>query len=268
MRRQQSPIFARLECPRRIWAVAAIHGEATRLADLHGQLARVIEPGDRLVYLGNYLGIGAEITATMDELLSFRRAFLTIPGIEPQDIVHLRGTQEEMWWKLLHVQLATSPLQVFDWMLDNGLDTTLRAYGGSADEARSRFREGVLATTKWTGRLRDNLKAHPGHDDLLASVKRAAFSEGGELLFVHAGVDPNRPLDAQQDIFWWGGADFGAIRDPYDGFQRVIRGFDPDHQGVQFGPATASIDGGAGFGGPLTAICFDLNAEPIETLIA
>ena len=50
--------FAVLRKSRRVWAVAAIHGEAEKLATLHRALEPRIVAGDRLVYLGNYLGHG------------------------------------------------------------------------------------------------------------------------------------------------------------------------------------------------------------------
>ena len=61
--------FAVLRRYRRVWAVAAIHGEADRLGRLHERLAGSLGPGDRLVYLGNYLGRGAAVAATVDGLL-------------------------------------------------------------------------------------------------------------------------------------------------------------------------------------------------------
>ena len=88
----------------RVWAVAAIHGEAERLRGLHHQIARRFQPRDRLVYLGNYLGYGSDIVATLDELITYRREVLAAPGMMPQDIVFLRGAQEEMWQKLLQLQ--------------------------------------------------------------------------------------------------------------------------------------------------------------------
>jgi len=68
--------FVRLRRARRIWAVAAIHGEATRLTRLHDLIAARFADGDRLVYLGNYLGHGGAVAATIDELLDFRRQLL------------------------------------------------------------------------------------------------------------------------------------------------------------------------------------------------
>ena len=104
-----SQIFATLSGYQRVWAVASIHGEADRLAALHAGLWARLRPGDRLVYLGNIIGRGPNSVATIDELLSFRRAFMTIePAVEPQ-VIYLRGAQEEMLQKLLQLQFATDP---------------------------------------------------------------------------------------------------------------------------------------------------------------
>ena len=71
--------FARLRPGRRIWAVASIHGEAERLGRLHDRIAERFRDGDRIVYLGNYLGRGSAVAATLDELLDFRRRVLARP---------------------------------------------------------------------------------------------------------------------------------------------------------------------------------------------
>ena len=71
--------FAIIENARRIWAIGSIHGEADKLAALHERLFSRLAPGDRLIYLGNYLGYGPAIIETVDEILSFRRKFLARP---------------------------------------------------------------------------------------------------------------------------------------------------------------------------------------------
>src|SRR5262245_43578181 len=101
--------FSILTQARRVWAVAAIHAEAAKLREAHDELAARLLPGDRLVYLGNLIGHGGAIVQTMDELLSFRRDFLCMPGAIPEDIAYLRGAQEEMWRKLLQIQFAPGP---------------------------------------------------------------------------------------------------------------------------------------------------------------
>ncbi|WP_157089280.1 metallophosphoesterase family protein [Oceanibaculum pacificum] len=249
--------FAVLRAGTRFWAVAAIHGEAERLMRLHDLLAPRLVDGDRLVYLGNLIGHGTRIAETMDELLRFRIGFLARPRVFAADVAYLRGNQEEMWDKLLQLQFAPSPPEVLGWMLRQGLEGTLAAYGSSTAEAMGVARQGAVAISRWTGQLRARMQAHGGHARLLSGLKRAAYSEAGGLLFVNAGIDPARPLTAQSDSFWWGGGSFGRIASPYAGFTRVVRGFDPSHGGAAEGEFTATIDAGCGFGGPLAAACFD-----------
>lgn len=249
--------FAVLRRARRVWAIAAIHGEAERLTSLHGVLAEAFEDGDCIVYLGNYLGSGADVIGTVDELLAFRRALIARPRVFAGDVVYLRGSQEEMWQKLLQLQFAPNPREVYDWMIDHGLGATLRAYGGDEKIGAATAREGALGITRWTQWLRAAMQARPGHYSLMSALKRAALTEDGKLLFVHAGIDPSRPLSAQSDSFWWNLGGFSRLAQPYAGFRCVIRGYDRRHGGLIEAAHTTSIDAGCGFGGPLLAACFD-----------
>src|SRR3546814_735383 len=147
-RSASSEAFAVLRHARRIWAVAAIHAELGRLRDAHQELAARLLPGDRLIYLGNTVGHGTDSIATFDELLAFRRDFLCLPGVEAEDIVYLRGAQEEMWRKLLQIQFAPGPGEVFDWMLRHGLEPTLRGYGVDPQQVRGILRDGALAVSR------------------------------------------------------------------------------------------------------------------------
>lgn len=268
-------IFATLRWGRRVWAVASIHGEAERLAALHRELERRFAAGDRLVYLGNILGRGGGIRAAVDEILAVRRALIARPGMFASDIAYLRGSQEEMWAKLLQLQMAPNPHEVLGWMLDHGVGATLAAYGGDAARGLDAARQGAVAITRWTSGLRAAMRAAPGHEPLFSALRRAAFTDetfdqadGGALLFVNAGLDPSRPLSAQSDSFWWGAGGFSQIAAPYGGFRLVVRGFDPAHAGVQTTAFTASIDAGCGFGGPLVAACFDGAGELVEVIEA
>ena len=85
---------------------------------------------------------------------------------------------------------------------------------------------------------------------------------------MHAGIDPERPLSAQSDSLWWATGNFMRLDRSYGGFIRVVRGFDPRHGGVQTGQFTASIDGGAGFGGVLIAACFDRRGDVVDVIEA
>ncbi len=249
--------FGTLTGGRRIWAIAAIAGERARLAALHGELVGRLTLRDRLVYLGNYLGHGPDIVGTMDELVGFRREALALPGMMAQDIVFLRGAQEEMWHKLLQLQLALNAGEVLTWMLGRGVDATIAAYGGNPAAGMAAARGGTLTMTRWTAGLRDAMASHPGHRELMSQIKCACVTADGALLFVHAGLDPERPLETQSDAFWWNPGGFARMAEPYSGYRKVVRGFDPDRAGLAIGNHTATIDGGCGAGGPLVACCFD-----------
>ncbi|MDP6567833.1 MAG: hypothetical protein QF578_23610 [Alphaproteobacteria bacterium] len=253
-----------LNAPRRIWAVPAILGQAPALRDLHAGLADRLQPQDALVYLGNYMGQGPAVVETIDEVLAFQAALTSRPALRGLQIVHLRGAQEEMWVKLLEIQWAMQPAETFDWMLAHGAEATLRAYGGDPADAPARFRSGVVTTTRWTTELRETFQDHPGHYEFLHRLASAAPTSDGRLLFVSTGIDPARPLEKQNDAFWWGSPAFEALAEPFGGFALVIRGFAADRQGGAIGDHALSIDSGCGDGGSLRAVCFSPDGAILE----
>lgn len=260
--------FAVLKAGRRVWAVASIHGEAARLRQIHEALAERFMPGDRLAYLGNYLGRGGQIRETVDELLRFRRILIAAPRMFASDVAYLRGGQEEMWQKLLQLQFAPNPREVLGWMLQNGVEATLMAYGGDPQQAAAAARDGAVSITRWTNQMRNAMQASPGHYALMSALRRAAYTADETLLFVSAGIDPERPLTAQADALWWGSSAFVRMEQPYGGFRRVVRGYDRGHGGLKIDSFTATVDGGAGFGGPLLAGCFDHSGELVDMIEA
>ncbi len=260
--------FAVIRRAARLWAVAAIHGDAGRLCAIHDALGPRLAPGDRLVYLGNYLGRGASVVATLDELLRFRREFIARPRTFAADVVYLRGSQEEMWQKLLQLHFAVNPREVLDWMLDQGVEATLRAYGGDPLRGRAAMREGAMAIGRWTAALRQAMAAHPGHRELMGVLRRAACTDDDGLLFVHAGFDPRRPLDEQGDTLWWGHAAWPKLKTPYANYRCIVRGYGGSAAAPDPGPHALTLDGGCGSGGPLVAACLSPEGTIVERLEA
>jgi serine/threonine protein phosphatase 1 len=260
--------FATLSGCRRFWAVSSIHADIARLEGIHDAIQRRVQPRDGLVYLGNMVGTGTAQRETIAELLAFRRLFIAREHSFAADLVFLRGSQEEMWNRLLELQFAPNPGEVLGWMLDHGMAPIIAAYGSDAAHGLAACREGPLAITRWTNGIRASINAAPGHASLLTALRRAAFTKGGELLFVHAGIDPSRPLTAQSDSFWWAGTGFLDLAEPYAGFFKVVRGFDRHHGGLQVTEHAVSIDRGCGFGGPLACACFDLDGTIVESFEA
>ncbi len=241
--------------PRRIWAVAACHGEIARLDNIHAAIAERFTVGDRLLYLGNYLG-GGDPAATIDRLLAFRTYLLAAPGMIADDLIYLRGIQEEIWSKLLQIQFAPNPHEVLLWMLERGAETTLRAYGGEARIGLAATREGAIAMTRWTNGLRETMRQQPGHNKFMSVLRRAAMTEktdAGPLLFVHAGLDPTRELTEQGDSFWWESGGFDKATAQFGDFTRLFRGSDPAGDGLKLEGYAVTLDAGCGTGGPLIA---------------
>ena len=184
----------------------------------------------------------------------------------PQDIVFLRGVQEEMWQKLLQLQLALDPPSVLTWMLRHGVATTIEAYGSSPQDGLAAAKGGTVLLSRWTGKLRETMARHGGHRELISSLKRACVTDDGSLLFVHAGLDPSRPLEAQRDAFWWNPGGFMAMDRPYGNFRLVVRGCDPNRHGTDIGAFRATLDGCCGVGGVLTACCFDRHGRVVDQI--
>lgn len=260
--------FIDLSRARRIWAIAAVHGAADRLAELHDAIGARFESGDRVVYLGDLMG-GGDVRATLTEALRFRRLVLAQPPLYlPEDVVYLRGRQEEMWHKLLQIHFAPKPKELLRWMLGRGVEATLRAYGGDPEQGFAAANEGMLALTRWTGRLKAAMQAAPGHQAWFSSLRRYAHTGPGGVLFVHAGLDPARPLADQRDAFWWESGTFSRAAAGYNGFARIVRGHDPDGGGWSQDGITLTIDGGCGRDGPLIAACLAPDGTLLDRLEA
>jgi len=261
--------FASLAGAKRIWTIPSIHGEIERLQKLHDDLITKFQPGDRLVYLGNYIGRGANSQMVVDELLGFRRMVMAIAGVQATDIVYLRGQQEEMLSRILHLQFAPAPWAVYEWMLDQGLAQTLESYGVDPREGLNACAVDKTSESgrlvRWTSFVRHMIGLPAGHDIFFGQLKRAAFTSQNlsdtPMLFVSSGLKTDLKLEDQGDRFWWGGDDFNTITDAYNPYARVVRGYDPQKRGLYINCVTATMDNGCGFGGTLTCASWQEDAS-------
>ena len=142
-----------------------------------------------------------------------------------EDIVFLRGAQEEMFSKLLQLQIAPNPREIVDWIFSHGVDQTLMSYDFEPDQFRNIATQGTIQINKLTSKLNKKISETPGHKEFFSNLKHAAFSNSMEVLFVNRGVDLSRPLSAQNDCFWWGYQNFSNLNKPYSTFIRIVRGY-------------------------------------------
>jgi serine/threonine protein phosphatase 1 len=200
-------------------AVGDIHGCRDKLDRL---LARCLhhagERLKRLVFLGDYIDRGPDSCGAVEALIGLQRRL-------GERVVCLRGNHEV----LLMEALAKDDMGLW---LFNGAATTLASYG--------------------VARVAD---LPPGHLAWFEALK-ISFDDGRRF-FVHAGVDPGRPLDAQRafDLVW--------MREPFlshrkDYGRLIVHGHTPQRTGrPDWRGWRLNLDTAAVYGGRLTAAVFD-----------
>ncbi|MCI0754473.1 metallophosphoesterase family protein [Teichococcus vastitatis] len=214
----------------RVYAIGDVHGCAARLTALHAAIAAdwAVLPGERcaVVHLGDYIDRGPDSAAVLNRLLQ-------PPPVAGAESVLLRGNHEAMMLEALAAGRGTA---AEDLWLANGGRATLRSYGRAGPP--------------------------PAHLALMQGT--GLFWQAGSYLFVHAGLDPRRPLAAQreQDLLW--------IREPFLSWpdpleQVVVHGHTPS-RAPEVRRHRIGIDTGAVGGGPLTGLV--LEADTLRFLSA
>ena len=217
--------FIELNNASRVWAVGSIHSNLDALNSIKKYILNNFEEKDKLVILGNVIGLGSQSKETLSSIIDLRNKLMSKFMIKPNSIVFLRGAQEEMFNKLLQLQIAPNPIEIIKWMFEHGVDETLKSYGFGKDEIFSTASSGTVTISKWTSKLNKIILDNPGHKEYFLNLKHAAYSSSKKILFVNRGVDISRPLSAQNDCFWWGYQNFSKINKPYNSFIRIVRGY-------------------------------------------
>ena len=217
--------FIEFNNAKRIWAVGSIHSNLESLDSIKKHIINNFISGDKLIFLGNVIGLGDKAKETISSILELRLKLMAEYCLEPNEIVFLRGAQEEMFLKLIQLQIAPNPKDIITWMFEHGVHKTIESYGFSKNDVENIASQGTIAISKWTSKLNTALSSNLGHQDYFSNLKHAAFSNSKKILFVNRGVDVSRPLSAQNDCFWWGYQNFSKINKPYNSFIRIVRGY-------------------------------------------
>ena len=217
--------FIELDEASRIWAVGSVHSNIKSFNSIKDFILKNFKKGDKLVFLGNVIGLGKNSKETLSSLIELRFNLMSKFNLDPIEIVFLRGAQEEMFSKLLQLQIAPNPVEIISWMFEHGVDSTLNSYGFSKDEVKNIASSGTVSISRWTSKLNNVIMHNKGHKEFFLNLKHAAFSSSKKILFVNRGVDITRPLSAQNDCFWWGYQNFSKIDKPYNSFVRIVRGY-------------------------------------------
>ena len=221
--------FIEFKTSNKIWAIGSIHSNLKSFTSIKEFILNNFEQNDKLVFLGNIIGLGNESKETLNSVIDLRFNLMSRFKLKHDSIVFLRGAQEEMFSKLLQLQLAPNPSEIVEWMFDHGVNETIKSYGFSEEEVRNIASSGTINISKWTSNLNKVLKKNLGHTEYFLNLKHAAYSYTKKILFVNRGVDITRPLSAQNDCFWWGFQNFSSIQQPYKTFLRIVRGYESEH---------------------------------------
>jgi hypothetical protein len=259
--------IANLREPDRIWAIGATHGRYGALCALHEALSTRLRPGDRIVYLGNYLGAHSQWTgeglSVIGELIAFRNALIAIPGFMAEDLVFLRGRLEDLALELWRLPFHTSPSRWAATALEKGLEGYLSAYGMAVPDLISTSRDGVLAANAFAQVWRKRMIAQKGHEEFFAHLMLAAETGTNHpIAFVPEGFDPAVPLLLQHEALRQDKDSITHIN-RYGRYLRVIRGTGKASDNNGF---VLTLDGGDGLDGMIQAACLDPEGQIIEHL--
>jgi serine/threonine protein phosphatase 1 len=233
----RSGTAARAPHGERIYVVGDIHGRSDLLARLHHAIRADIHerpaPLKRtLVYLGDYVDRGPGSREVLEMLIR--------TPIEGTKQVYLKGNHEDMMLRFIRGD------DVPHWLY-NGGDAALASYGIVAPQ----MMPSPSMIEQLRRRLQNVLPAE--HVAFLESLE--LMHVAGDYLFVHAGIRPGVPLDAQRpaDLMW--------IRDPFlvatNTFGKCVVHGHTISLTPEVRPNRIGIDTGAFYSGCLTCLVLE-----------
>ncbi len=236
IRRDAGRQAARVPDGMRLYAIGDIHGRLDCLRRMEALIAADLaaHPAARpvIIHLGDYVDRGPDSRGVIEALVR--------PGLPGIPRRCLRGNHEAML-----LQAMESPRSIDDWRQSGGIET-LHSYG--VDIAAARLGRGFEQASEALARA---LPA--GHRDFLEGLEALLLI--GDYAFVHAGLRPGVPLEAQalHDLLWireefleYEG-DFGAV---------VVHGHTPVGQPDER-PNRINLDTAAYLTGRLTALVLE-----------
>jgi serine/threonine protein phosphatase 1 len=202
-----------------VYAIGDIHGSLQKLCDLIARCERYADGRPAaFVFLGDYIDRGPDSAGVIDMVMNLQSRL-------EHRVIALKGNHEAVAVEVID---GTTAAEL--WLREGGA-ATLRSYGVSS------ARELPNKHVAW-------MRSLPlRHDD-------------GRRFFVHAGIDPEKPLDGQsgRDLLW---IREPFLSDPRDHGRLIVHGHTPQAAGVpDLRSNRLNLDTGAVFGGPLTAAAF------------
>ncbi|KTT76692.1 metallophosphoesterase family protein [Sphingomonas endophytica] len=234
--RAPSPALSAVENGVRIYAIGDIHGcraELDRLLLMIDADDAQRAPADtRLIFLGDLVDRGPDSAGVIDRLITLSQ--------QRRNVRFLKGNHEELFLHALDG--AKDALRMFCRV---GGKETILSYGMARDEYDA------LGYPELAARLLTLVPA--AHRAFLAGFEDLIVS--GDYAFVHAGIRPDVPLDAQR------GSDLRWIREPFLDHRgshpkMIVHGHTITAE-VDRRPNRIGVDTGAYASGRLTALALE-----------
>lgn len=222
----------------RVYAIGDVHGRYDLLIKLLSKIhedALRFSDGRRvcLVFLGDYIDRGEDTKRVLD-------ALVYLSSSSKDKLVLLRGNHEAAMTSFLDDPIAGSA-----WLEFGGIQT-LASFGISMPRSWS-DRDGRRQARDALARA---IKPYTALFNRMCDVHRS-----GDVVFSHAGVDPDRPLEQQPtSSLHWGHERF-LVDQPLERL-RVVHGHFDAPTPADF-PGRICVDTGAYYSGVLTAVRLD-----------
>lgn len=218
-----------------IYAIPDIHGQREMLEHALSLVMADGGPEAQIVFLGDLVDRGPDSRGVVETLMQGQ--------MRGRPWIVLRGNHDQLFVDFLdggwRSSRSESPGK--GWLDPTiGGDRTLASYGVAATEATPNLGAARAAVPQ-------------AHRDWLAELP--CYHETPELLFVHAGIRPGRPLaDQTEDDLLWIREPFLSWTDPHPWL--VVHGHTAIERATHFGNRI-DLDGGAGWGRPLVPAVFE-----------
>lgn len=225
-----------------IYAVGDIHGQLAKLQRAHQLIAADREAyGDEkaaVIHLGDLVDRGPDSRGVIDFLIEGQST--------GEDWVVLRGNHDQLFLDFLKGGDGTNP------RLKDGVTWQSDIMGGASTLASYGIQRRMLERkAAYEGRARSAVPK--AHRDFLGRLPFWFKAEG--ILFVHAGIRPGFPIEAQEDDdLMWIRNDFLQHMGAHECL--IVHGHTPVEEPTHYGNRI-NIDCGAGWGNELVPVVLD-----------
>lgn len=225
-----------------IYAIGDVHGHLEGLQRAHALIsADKAEHGGAdaaVIHLGDLVDRGPDSRGVIDFLIKGRE--------NREDWVVLRGNHDNLFLKFLNGEDGSDP------HLRKGITWQSDVMGGAATLASYGVGKRILERQQ-NYEARGRNAVPEAHRAFLESLP--FWFKADDILFVHAGIRPGFPIDAQdEDDLMWIRNDFFKHMGPHENL--IVHGHTPVDEPTHYGNRI-NIDSGAGWGHTLVPVVLD-----------